>query len=70
MNEEEIKDRMSAALAVICPERKKIITDSRNTLEEHLEFLEVLAKYIPFDKEAACREAYELGITKGWEGKK
>lgn len=70
MNEEEIKDRMVAALVEICPERKNAISNPDNTMEEHLEFLEILAVYIPFDKEASCREAYELGITRGWEGKK
>ena len=65
MDEKEIKERLAAALVMICPERKNTIGNPDNTVEEHLEFLEILAKYIPFDKEAACREAFTLGTEMG-----
>jgi septum formation topological specificity factor MinE len=61
MSEEEIKERLVKVLVMLCPERRNTINFPTNTLEEHIEFLEVLAKYMMFDKEASCREAYESG---------
>jgi len=65
MVEKEIKDRLVGVIVRLCPEREKLVTKADNTIEEHIEFLEVLSKYIPFDKEAAVREAYELGKFEG-----
>lgn len=65
MEVKEIEHRIVAVLVTMCPERINTISNPDNTMKEHLEFLEVLSKYIMFDKEAAVREAYELGKFEG-----
>lgn len=65
MKPREVKKRLAAALALMCPECKSAICDLDNTIKDHIELLELLAKYMPFDKEAACRESFELGKKLG-----
>ncbi len=61
MEEKEIKAEVLAVLDILKPDEAGKANALTRTLEEDLSYLRVVAQYVMLDKEASCREAYNLG---------
>lgn len=64
MEEKKIQEELLATLNILKPTEEETHNKER-TLEESLAYLRVVAQYVMLDKEASCRESYELGKSQG-----
>ncbi|MBW8002555.1 MAG: hypothetical protein FVQ80_11115 [Planctomycetes bacterium] len=55
-----IKEELNAVMHILKPDEGKT-HDQFRTMEEDLSYLRVIAQYVMLDKEASCREAFNLG---------
>lgn len=60
----EVRKEIKGVLNILKPD-EKTINDIDRTIEEDFAYLRQIAQYIMFDKEASCRESYELGKSQG-----
>ncbi len=70
MDEKVIREQLIEILDILKPDEANKTNALLRGLSEDLSYLRVVAQYVMLDKEASCREAYESGVIKGWEGKK
>ena len=60
MLKKEIHENMVGVMTLLRP-KETFQHDQERTLEEDFAYLRVIAQYVMLDKEASCRESYELG---------